>query len=91
VLLLSACGATWHATFAENGIGKDQYWVVHAKGKPKAVIVFTTKQIHATVIHSNGFTADHMSVYDLSPPAKHAIWDRVDRLIEQAIATSHDK
>ena len=46
-----------------------------------------TKQIHAAVIHSKGFTADHMSVYDLSPAAKRAIWDRADRLIEQAIAT----
>ena len=46
-----------------------------------------TRQIHAAVIHSNGFTADHMSVYDLSPAAKRAIWDRADRLIEQAIAT----
>jgi pimeloyl-ACP methyl ester carboxylesterase len=228
VLLLSACGGTWHATFEEHGIGKDQYWVVHAKGKPKAVVVLLhglgqdsgeqlqpwqvhlaerrydviypryedpppdpnarnnivgavgralgdlgrpkvplvllghsrgarlaveaaaflepklvlafypgqinaafepqtnfklippstniwlfvgdkdtnvgdqgavelaerllsydvpTKQIHAAVIHSNGFNADHMSVYDLSPAAKRAIWDRADRLIEQAIAT----
>jgi dienelactone hydrolase len=228
VVLLAGCGATWHATFEEHGIGKDQYWVVHAKGKPKAVVVFLhglgqdsgeqlepwqahlasrgydviypryedpppdpnarnnivgavgralgdlgrpkvplvllghsrggrlaveaaaflepklvlafypgqinasfepqtnfklippttsiwlfvgdkdtsvgdagavelaerllsynvpTKQIHAAVIHSNGFTADHMSVYDLRPAAKRGIWDRADRLIEQAIAT----
>lgn len=46
---------------------------------------FPTKRIHAVVIHSKGFTADHMSVYDLSPAAKRAIWDRADRLIEQAI------
>jgi dienelactone hydrolase len=46
------------------------------------------KQIHAAVIHSTGFTADHMSVYDLSPAAKRAIWDRTDRLIEQAIRPS---
>jgi len=38
------------------------------------------------VIHSKGFTADHMSVYDLSPAAQRGIWDRADRLIEQAIA-----
>ena len=228
VLLLTACGGPWRATFEEHGIGKDEYWVVHAKGKPKAVVVFLhglgrdsgeqlepwqahlaergydviypryedpppdpnarnnivgavgralgdlgrpkvplvllghsrggrlaveaaaflepklvlafypgqinpafepqtnleliprttniwlfigdkdtnvgnqgsvelaerllsynvpTKQIHAAVIHSKGFTADHMSVYDLSPAAKRAIWDRTDRLIEQAIAT----
>jgi predicted esterase len=43
------------------------------------------KQIHAATIHSNGFVADHMSVYDLSPAAKHALWDRADRLIAQAI------
>lgn len=47
---------------------------------------FPAKHIHGAVIHSNGFTADHMSVYDLSPAAKRAIWDRTDRLIEQAIA-----
>jgi dienelactone hydrolase len=228
VLLLSACGGSWHATFEEHGIGKDQYWVVHAKGKPTAVVVLLhglgqdsgeqlqpwqvhlaergydviypryedpppdpnarnnivgavgralgdlgrpkvplvllghsrggrlaveaaaflepklvlafypgqinpafepqtnlkliprttniwlfvgdtdtnvgdqgavelaerllsynvpTKQIHAAVIHSNGFAADHMSVYDLSPAAKRGIWDRADRLIDQAIAT----
>jgi predicted esterase len=43
------------------------------------------KQIHAATIHSNGFVADHMSVYDLSPAAKRAIWDRADRLIARAI------
>jgi dienelactone hydrolase len=48
---------------------------------------FPAKRIHGAVIHSNGFTADHMSVYNLSPAAKRAIWDRTDRLIEQAIAT----
>jgi dienelactone hydrolase len=47
---------------------------------------FPVKRIHSAVIHSQGFTADHMSVYDLSAPAKRAIWDRTDRLIEQAIA-----
>jgi hypothetical protein len=39
------------------------------------------------VIHSNGFTADHMSVYDLSEAAKRGVWARADRLIEQAIGT----
>ena len=34
------CGGTWHATFEAHGVGKDQYWIVHAKGKPKAVVVF---------------------------------------------------
>jgi dienelactone hydrolase len=228
VLLLSACGGTWHVSFEEHGIGKDQYWTVRSKGKPKAVVVLlhglgrdsgeqlepwqahlasrgydviypryedpppapdarnnivgavgralgdlgrpkvplvllghsrggrlaveaaaflepklvlafypgqinpafepqtnfkliprTTniwlfvgdkdtsvgnqgavelaerllaydvpvKQIHSAVIQSNGFTADHMSVYDLTPAAKRAIWDRTDHLIEQAIAT----
>jgi alpha-beta hydrolase superfamily lysophospholipase len=33
------CGGTWQATFEPHGAGKDQYWVVHAKGKPKAVVV----------------------------------------------------
>jgi predicted esterase len=46
---------------------------------------FPTKRIHGAVIHSNGFTADHMSVYDLSPAAKRGLWDRTDRLIEQAL------
>ena len=42
---------------------------------------FPAQRIHGAVIRSRGFTADHMSVYDLSPPAKKAIWDRADRLI----------
>jgi dienelactone hydrolase len=225
--VLAGCGATWHATFEAHGVGQNQYWVVPAKGKPKAVVVFlhglgrnsgeqlqpwqahlaergydviypryedpppaadarnnivgavgralgdlgrpdvplvllghsrggrlaveaaaflkpklviafypgqinpqfepptnfkliprTTdiwlfvgdrdtsvgnhgaielderllsfgfpaKRIHGAVIRSKGFTADHMSVCDLSPPAKRAIWDRTDRLIEQATA-----
>ena len=29
VLVLAGCGGTWHATFEEHGIGKDEYWVVH--------------------------------------------------------------
>ena len=228
VLLLAACGGSWQPKFQEHGLGKDQYWVVPSKGKPKAVVVFlhglgqnsgeqlepwqahlaargydviypryedpppaadardnivravrhglgdlgrpkvplvllghsrggrlaveaaaflkpklvlafypgqinpsfepptnfkllpqTTnvwlfvgdkdtsvgnqgaielaerllsfgfpaKRIHAVVIRSQGFTADHMSVYDLSPAAKRGIWDRADRLIEQAIRT----
>jgi hypothetical protein len=28
-----------------------------------------------------------MSVYDLNPAAKRAIWDRTDRLIERALRT----
>jgi predicted esterase len=47
---------------------------------------FPAKRIHGAAIRSQGFVADHMSVYDLSPPAKGAIWDRTDRLIDQAIA-----
>jgi predicted esterase len=227
VVALAACGGSWHATFEPHGVGKDQYWTVQAKGKPKAVVVllhglgkdsgeqlqpwqvhlaergydviypryedpppdpqarnnivgavgrglgdlgrpkvplvllghsrgarlaveasaflnpklvvafypgrinpafepatnfklippttnvwlfvgdkdtsvgnegaieldrrllafgFPAKRIHGAVIHSKGFKADHMSVYDLSPPAKRAIWDRTDRLIKQATA-----
>ena len=33
-----------------------------------------------------GFTADHMSVYSLTPAGKRAIWERTDRLIESAIS-----
>jgi len=228
LLALAGCGRTWRATFEPHGIGKDQYWVARAKGKPKAVVVFlhglgpnsgeqlepwqahlaeqgydviypryedpppapdarnnivgavgralgdlgrpqvplvllghsrggrlaveaaaflkpklvvafypgrinpafepptnlaeippTTnvwlfvgdrdrsvgnqgaleldrrlltfgfpaRRIHGAVIRSKGFTADHMSVYDLSPAAKRAIWDRTDRLIERALPT----
>ena len=39
VLALAGCGGTWHATFEAHGVGKAQYWVVQAKGKPKAVVV----------------------------------------------------
>jgi len=43
-------------------------------------------QIHAQTIRSRGFTADHMSMYDLSPAAKKALWGRADRLIEQSLS-----
>jgi pimeloyl-ACP methyl ester carboxylesterase len=42
-------------------------------------------QIHGAVIRSRGFVADHMSVYDLSPAAKRAIWARTDALIAAAL------
>jgi pimeloyl-ACP methyl ester carboxylesterase len=47
---------------------------------------FPAARIHGAVIRSQGFRADHMSVYDLSAAAKRAIWDRTDRLIDDAIA-----
>lgn len=45
---------------------------------------FPAARIHGAVIHSRGFVADHMSVYDLSPAAKKAIWGRADELIRRA-------
>lgn len=42
-------------------------------------------QIHGAIIHSRGFTADHASVYDLSPAAKRGIWERIDRVIATAL------
>jgi dienelactone hydrolase len=43
-------------------------------------------QIHGAVIRSTkGFVANHMSVYTLSAAGKHAIWDRVDRLIRHVL------
>jgi predicted esterase len=48
---------------------------------------FPAARIHGGVIHSrNGFVADHGSVYTLSQAGKRAIWNRVDRLIEGAVA-----
>jgi predicted esterase len=48
---------------------------------------FPGRRIHGAVIHSaSGFTADHMSVYSLTPAGKRAIWERTDRLIESAIS-----
>jgi pimeloyl-ACP methyl ester carboxylesterase len=50
---------------------------------------FPAARIHGGVVHSApGFAADHMSVYSLSAAGKHAIWDRTDRLIAQAL--THD-
>ena len=46
---------------------------------------FPASHIHGAVIHSRGFVADHMSVYDLSAAAKRAIWDRADRLIAASL------
>jgi len=46
---------------------------------------FPAAKIHGGIVHSaKGFTADHMSVYTLSDAGKRAVWDRADRLIEQA-------
>jgi dienelactone hydrolase len=47
---------------------------------------FPARRIHGAVVRSRGFTADHASVYDLSPAAKRAIWDRTDRLIDAAVS-----
>jgi len=48
---------------------------------------FPASRIHGGIVHSaKGFTADHMSVYSLSDAGKRAIWDRTDKLIEQALA-----
>jgi predicted esterase len=47
---------------------------------------FPAAKIHGGVVRSAmGFTADHMSVYTLSPAGKRAIWDHVDRLIERVL------
>jgi pimeloyl-ACP methyl ester carboxylesterase len=47
---------------------------------------FPAERIHGAVIRSaSGFTADHMSVYSLTPAGKRAIWDRTDRLIEKIL------
>ena len=42
-LLVAAAGcggSDWQPQFKSTGVGKDQYWVVRAHGKPKAVVVF---------------------------------------------------
>jgi pimeloyl-ACP methyl ester carboxylesterase len=42
-LLVAAAGcggSDWKPQFKSTGIGKDQYWIVRAHGKPKAVVVF---------------------------------------------------
>ena len=39
VAALAGCGNTWHATFQPSGYGKDQYWIVRAHGRAKAVVV----------------------------------------------------
>jgi pimeloyl-ACP methyl ester carboxylesterase len=39
VLAATACGSSWQARFESHDFGKDQYWVVPAKGKAKAVVV----------------------------------------------------
>jgi dienelactone hydrolase len=38
-LLAAGCGGKWQPKFEPIGFGKDQYWVVPSKGKPKAVVV----------------------------------------------------
>ncbi|HEX7526440.1 MAG TPA: hypothetical protein VF327_09040 [Gaiellaceae bacterium] len=45
-------------------------------------------QVHRATIRSNGFVADHLSVYDASAAAKRGIWAPADRLIANAIAES---
>lgn len=45
-------------------------------------------QVHTAVIRSRGFTADHGSVYDITPAAQRGIWGRADQLIARAVAGS---
>lgn len=40
VLALAGCGKAWQARFDSHAFGKNQYWVVEAMGKPRAVVVF---------------------------------------------------
>jgi len=41
VVAAAGCGGSdWHPEFKSTGVGKDQYWVVQPRGKPKAVVVF---------------------------------------------------
>jgi dienelactone hydrolase len=47
---------------------------------------FPARSIHGGIVHSTkGFTADHGSVYTLTPAGKQAIWARTDRLIAKAL------
>lgn len=39
VVAATGCGSTWQPRFESHDFGKDQYWVVPSKGKPKAVVV----------------------------------------------------
>ena len=74
VLAVAGCGTTWQPAFESHEL--DQRLLSFG---------FPADHIHGAVIRSRGFTADHMSVYDLSPAAKKAIWDRTDRLIAAAL------
>jgi predicted esterase len=47
---------------------------------------FPTRNIHGGIVRSaRGFTADHGSVYTLTPVGKDAIWGRTDRLIANVL------
>ncbi len=48
------------------------------------------RQVHRAMIFSDGFVADHMSVYDAGAAAKRGIWGRADRLIANAISAPSD-
>jgi dienelactone hydrolase len=39
LLAATACGSSWQPKFVSHGVGKDQYWTVDSRGKPKAVVV----------------------------------------------------
>ena len=40
VVVLAGCGGGWQPTFVSKGSGENQVWILRAKGKPRAVVVF---------------------------------------------------
>jgi hypothetical protein len=80
LLLLAGCGGHWRAHFESSGLGKDQYWTVQAKGKPRAVVVLlhglgpnSGEQLEAWQSHLAGEGYDVVFPrYEAPPPDRFA-------------------
>ena len=95
VALLVACGGgAWRATFAPTGAGKDQYWVVRAKGDPKAVVVLlhglgenSGEQLEPWQAHLAGEGYDVVYPRYESPPPDPDARNNIVRAVRRAVGT----
>jgi pimeloyl-ACP methyl ester carboxylesterase len=91
---LAGCGDTWHTTFEPHGTGAEQYWVVHAHGKPKAVVVLlhglgrdSGEQLEPWQAHLAGEGYDVVYPRYESPPPAADARDNIVTAVRRALVT----
>jgi dienelactone hydrolase len=93
-LVAGGCASKWQPTFQSHDIGKNQYWVVHADGKPKAVVVLlhglgqdSGEQLEPWQAHLAG--EGYAVVYPRyeSPPPDPKARDNIVRAVRRALVT----